>query len=248
MRHWGLFKACGVGRVVGVPWRRDQRFVREVVPGTLWEAEASRLLRCVDPRCVYGAREEDRALGLLASERAAAGVVIGELGDFVAVSVGGKVPINDWGDERWAETLRALSAARSGRPELGLVLVGSAEEHARNERLAQHWAGPVVNACGRLTPRETGALIARAKVFLGHDTGTLHLAAAEATPIIGVYSARNVPGKWFSGRAGDRFFYEHVECFGCELELPADCPYRVKCMASHRVEDVVHAVAEVLAR
>ena len=241
-RHWGFFKACGVGRMVGLPWARDKRFVRELTPGLMWESEASRLLRCVG---ADGLRNGDRRLGLLPAERAAAADVLGGLGEFVAVSVGGKVPVNDWGDARWRETLAALSAARPG---LGLALVGSAEEQGRNARLAEAWTGPVVNACGQLTPRETGALIAQAKAFLGHDTGTLHLAAAEATPIVGVYSARNVPGKWFSDRAGDRFFYDKVECFGCELERPADCPYGVKCMAAHRPDDVAAAMVEVLAR
>ncbi len=242
VRHWGFFKACGVRRMVGVPWSRDARFVREVEPGVLWESEASRLLRCVGAGSLG---DEDRSLGLRGEEVTAAGVVLGEMGDFAAVSVGGKVPINDWGDERWTRALAALTAAHPG---LGLVLVGSGEERERNGRLARVWAGPVVNACGRLTPRESGALIARAKVFVGHDTGTLHLAAAEATPIVGVYSARNVPGKWFSDRVGDRFFYEKVECFGCELERPEECPFGVKCMAAHRVDEVAAAVAEVLAR
>ena len=240
-RHWGFFKACGVGRVVGVPWRRDERFVLEVVPGVLWESEASRLLRCVvRGRGVGAPADGERRLGLLAAERAAAGVVLGEMGRFVAVSVGGKLAVNDWGDEHWLRVLGGLSARRPG---LGLVLVGSGPEWERNERLARAWAaGPVVNACGRLLPRESGALLGRAAVFVGHDTGTLHLAAAEGTPVVGVYSARNVPGKWFSDRAGDRFFYEKVECFGCELERREDCPFGVKCMSGHRVEDVVAAV------
>ena len=242
VRHWGFFKACGVGRVVGVPWRRELRFVREVQAGVLWESEAKRLLRCIG---VAGLRDEDRSLGLVDGEIAAADAVLGGMRGFVAVSVGGKVPVNDWGDARWTQTLRRLSEEHAG---LGLVLVGSGEERERNEGLARAWAGPVVNACGRLMPRETGALIARAKLFLGHDTGTLHLAAAVATPVVGVYSARNVPGKWFSDRAGDRFFYDQVECFGCELERVADCPYGVKCMTGHRVEDVAAAVSEVLAR
>ena len=242
LRHWTFFKACGIGRVVGMPWTRGQRFVRELEPGVLWESEARRLLRCIG---VGSLQEEDRSLGLLEAEVAAADAVLGGMREFVAVSVGGKVPVNDWGDAHWSQTLRQLSLEQAG---LGLVLVGSGEERPRNEALARVWAGPVINACGRLSPRETGALLGRAKVFVGHDTGTLHLAAAMKTPVVGVYSARNVPGKWFSDRAGDRFFYSRVECFGCELERPEDCPYSVKCMASHRPEEVAAAAAEVLAR
>jgi ADP-heptose:LPS heptosyltransferase len=99
-------------------------------------------------------------------------------------------------------------------------------------------------SCGQTTPRETAALIERAALFLGHDTGTLHLAAAVQTRIIGLFSARDVPGKWYSDQTDDVFFYNKVPCFGCRLTEVSDCPNERACMTQHSVDEIV-AVATV---
>jgi len=247
IRHYEFFKMCGVGKVHGVPWRHDARIPREIVPGALWESEASRLLRNLEPGREPGAPPaRDRLLGLSEEERDCARRLLCEVPEmtrFIAVSVGGKVPINNWGNANWARVLAQVSSLEPG---LGAVFVGSADERERNERLAQAWKGPRLNSCGRLTPRQTAALIERATLFLGHDTGTLHLAAAVNTPVLGIFSARNVPGKWYSDRPHDRFFYNKLPCFRCELEKVEDCPNDVACMKSHKVEEVVAATMEML--
>jgi heptosyltransferase-3 len=248
IRHYAFFRACGIRDIRGVPWTRDLRFPREVSSGTLWESEASRLLRTIGAQFDPSAPEPaDRSLNLTAEERSSADRLrfeVPEMSRFVAISVGGKVPINDWGNENWASVLAAISATQPG---VGAVFIGSADERERNDLLAASWAGPKLNSCGRLTPRETAALIAQAELFLGHDTGTLHLAAAVDTRVIGVFSARNVPGKWYSDRPRDRFFYNKPPCFGCELERAADCPRNVICMKEHSLQAIVDAVGEGLA-
>jgi ADP-heptose:LPS heptosyltransferase len=247
LRHYAFFKACGIRKVQCVPWSHDARFPREIVPGQLWESEASRLLRSLKPERLPGPPpSNDRSLDLTAEERGVAGSLLAEVPEisrFIAVSVGGKVPINNWGDDNWERTLAQISATNPG---LGAVFIGSADERERNEHLAQVWNGPRLNSCGRLTPRETAALIEKATLFLGHDTGTLHLAAAVCTRVVGIFSARNAPGKWYSDRPGDRFFYQRVPCFGCELEKAKDCPYDVLCMKSHKVEEIAGATTEAL--
>jgi ADP-heptose:LPS heptosyltransferase len=248
VRHYTFFRACGINDIRGVPWSRDLRYPREVNPGTLWESEASRLLRTIGAQQAPSAPiPADRNLDLTAEERDNAGRLLAEvpaMKRFIAISVGGKVPINDWGSENWGNALAAISSTESG---LGAVFIGSADERERNELLAASWAGPVLNSCGRLTPRETAALIARAELFLGHDTGTLHLAAAVDTRVVGIFSARNVPGKWYSDRPRDRFFYNKPPCFGCELVNIADCPHDVICMKQHRLQAIVDAARENLA-
>lgn len=247
VRHYAFFKACGIGKVHGVPWSRGARFPEEMVPDTLWESEASRLLRTLEPGRAPGAPLAlDRSLGLTNDERSAATRLLAEapaIKRFVAISVGGKIPINNWGDDNWRLALAQISA---GDPGLGAVFVGSGDEYARNETLAQAWTGPTLNACGRLTPRETAALIEGAALFLGHDTGTLHLAAAVGTPVIGIFSARNVPGKWYSDRPHDRFFYQKVPCFGCELEKVQDCRKDLVCMKNHNVDEIVAVTREAV--
>jgi ADP-heptose:LPS heptosyltransferase len=241
LRHYLFFKLCGIPRIQGMPWSRDLRFSREIVAETLWESEASRLLRTIGA-APGPPSDADRDLSLADAERARADALLRGLGDtagFVVISVGGKVPLNNWGDENWSAMLQQLSRAR---PSLGAVFVGSADERARNDRLAAQWEGPSLNSCGQLAPRETAALIERANAFVGHDTGTLHLAAAVNTPIIGIFGARNRPGIWFSDRARDVFFYKRVPCEGCELVRVEECRHDRICMSSHDPSAVAAAL------
>jgi len=187
IRHYAFFRACGIKDIRGVPWARDLRYSRELVPGKLWETEVSRLLRTLDHSRAPGAPEpSDRSLDLTEAERNVAEGIVAEMNPvkrYIVFSVGGKIPVKDWGNENWSVVLKMLSASE---PELGIVFVGSQDERERNDLLAGCWSGPKVNACGRLTPRETAAVIEQAAAFLGHDTGTLHLAVAVDTRVLGL--------------------------------------------------------------
>ncbi len=249
IRHFAFFRICGITNIHGVPWSRDLRYPREIGKQGIWESEASRLLRCLGAHVEPGPPlSADRDLNLSKQEKSAALSALREnIGDAptIAVSVGGKVPVNDWGNRNWSELLANLSRQHPG---LGAVFVGSADERARNDLLAMAWEGPTFNSCGLFTPRETAALIERASLFIGHDTGTLHLAAAVGTRIIGIFSARNVPGKWYSDRAEDTFFYNRVECFGCQCVEIAECKSERKCIASIYPDQVVAAAMQQLSR
>lgn len=248
LRHWAFLKLCGVRKIKGMPWSRDLMHSRELVAGELWETEGSRLLRNLDHSRGPGAPDPaDRLLDLTEIERAKADSLIAEMGfaerGFIAFSVGGRIPIKDWGDANWSQVLRSLSQSE---PELGIVFVGSHDEKARNEGLAACWSGPKVNSCGRLTPRESAAVIERATLFLGHDTGTMHLAAAVDTRALALFCARNPPGIWYSDRPQDHFFYKRPPCFGCELSEAHQCQHELICMTSHSCAEVVSATKAML--
>ena len=247
IRHFLFFKACGIRRIRGIPWTRDKRLPRALERGDIWESEASRLLRTIGAQTEAAPPDpRDRSLDITEEENRVARSLLEEIPQlqrFIAVAVGGRVPVKDWGTDNWINLLASLSAAHPG---LGAVFIGSNDERERNELLAAAWAGPTINSCGRLTARETAALIHRATLFLGHDTGPSHLAAAVEIPIVALFSARDVPGKWFSDRPGDRFFYNRPPCFGCGLVQVADCPNNMICMTRHNMEEIVSAASEVL--
>lgn len=198
LRDVAFFRTCGIGRIVGAPLSNDLALYRYLPRERRWEREAARLARCLAPLGdALLDKRESWDLRFSAAERARADAALGEWDgaqSFVAFSVGTKWSENDWGDARWSETLAALTAAAPG---LGLVLTGSADEAARSDALGVYWKGPVLNLCGRLPPRESALVIARARLFLGHDSGPMHLAASVGTPAIAVFSRRIRPGIWF---------------------------------------------------
>ncbi|HUC61865.1 MAG TPA: glycosyltransferase family 9 protein [Alphaproteobacteria bacterium] len=244
-RDVAFFKLCGVDAILGAPLDRDRREHRARADGT-WEPEAERLARCLAPLgdAAVGRRESwDLHLGAREIEAADAALAgwDGARG-FLALGIGTKLQPNDWGDARWRATLEALGQRHA---DLGLVAIGVAEESERSARLLAAWPGPTLNLCGALAPRESAALLRRARLFLGHDSGPMHLAATVATPTVAVFSARNKPGTWFPYGPGHRPIYHRTPCFGCGLVV---CERLKKiCITSIAAEEAVAAAEAALA-
>jgi ADP-heptose:LPS heptosyltransferase len=163
----------------------------------------------------------------------------------LAVSVGTKVQSKDWGRDNWRALLQRLAALY---PDHALALCGASEESEASEFAADGWRqnspSPVVNLCGLLTPRESAAVFAQAAVFVGHDSGPMHLAAAVQTPCVAIFAARNKPRVWFPYGKQHRVLYHQTDCWGCGLET---CIIeRKKCLTSITVDEVVIEVRAIL--
>jgi heptosyltransferase-3 len=196
LRDLVFFRLCGFRSIVGAPIARDLRLYR-VEPATgVLEREAERLARCLS---VLGQIDfNDPAfwdLRFTAVETTAAHRFLAPLADhdFIVAHVGGKVAANDWGDDNWSAILRHISRRW---PDLGLLVVGSDDERERNDRLMAQWTGPALNGAGMLSPRVSGATMRSAKMFIGHDSGPMHLAASLGIPCVALFGSNNKPGKW----------------------------------------------------
>lgn len=244
-----FFRMCGVTRLVGMPLTDAEQECARDEDGAL-ELEASRLVRNL--MAIGTIDLDERAawdLHLTEAEHARAAEALAEAGSrpVVAVSVGTKVQAKDWGRENWRGLLRQMAGLCPGH---ALVLCGAPEEAEASEFAAEGWrevagdAAPVVNLCGRLTPRESAAVFSRAKIFVGHDSGPMHLAAAVGTPCVAIFAARNLPRQWFPCGAGHRVIYHAVSCQGCALETCIE--EKKRCLTSIGVDEVAGAVEQVL--
>ncbi|WP_103932093.1 glycosyltransferase family 9 protein [Bryocella elongata] len=265
LRDERFFRLCGIRRIVGVPLTEgmQRNFYGRPTGGRdgamgdgHLEPEAARLARNIGELGGIGefddpARLEDPAswdLHLTAEERAAADRAIGEVdlgSEAITACVGTKVQSKDWGRDNWRALLAAMARELPGRP---LLLVGAPEESEASEFAAEGWrangGGAVVNLCGVLKPRESAAAIARTSLFVGHDSGPMHLAAAVGTPCVAIFAARNIPRQWFPFGQQHRVVYHRVECWGCGLETCIE--QQKKCLMSITVDEVMEKVREVL--
>jgi ADP-heptose:LPS heptosyltransferase len=208
------------------------------------ESEASRLLRSIgfDPRLL-----EPRlfSLELQPAERDSVQPLLAPLGrgrPFSALSVGTKVPVNDWGQDRWQELLDQLRQTASDH---ALVFIGSADEAARCDQLLARWPTGGLNLCGKLSPRQSAAVLERAALFIGHDSGPMHLASSVGIPVVSIFAARNKPGVWFPYGNEANVFYKLVPCHGCRLSV---CTEHEKiCIRSIQSAEVATRVTALLA-
>jgi len=115
-----------------------------------------------------------------------------EAQDFILINPGGGWKSKRWAPENYASLLRQLESCFPDR----ILLTGSPEEHelisgildSAGTKQAVYFPSSVVQFI---------ALARRAKLFLGGDTGPLHLAAAVGTPLVAIHGptdpARNGP-------------------------------------------------------
>lgn len=235
--------AAGVKQIVGLP-NVDQVIRPKNAVNGLYESEAARLARSLAN--LGDAAISDPAswdLRLTAVEREAARKALDDLAGrpLIACGPGTKMQAKDWGQENWRALLARLSQDYSGH---GLVLIGAKEDFAVSDYAAQDWQGPKANLCGRLTPRETAAALEYASVFLGPDSGPMHLAACVAKPCVIAFSARGLPGIWYPAGHNHHILYRQVSCSGCNLETCVAEGRR--CLTSITVDEMTAAVHAVL--
>jgi ADP-heptose:LPS heptosyltransferase len=159
--------------------------------------------------------------------------------------------VKQWPVSRWAEV-----AARLQRSFGATILVtGSVADRPLAAQLAAGLAEPAVDLTGRLSVRQTMAVVARLDLLLSPDTGPMHMATSVGTPSVSVFGPSD-PARYFSGREEDGGGARHAVvraelwCSPCNLirKPPAECsgPEGPECLRLVDAEAVYEAAARVL--
>lgn len=193
-----FFHICGVKKIIGTPLHRRDFKVQATSNGR-FESESQRLATRLRPLGVIDLSDRSAwKLGLSQKERnQSLEFLPASCKNYIVVSVGTKLMANDWGEENWGNLLAMLSKEMRATK---LVLLGAADEWERSERLGKAWSGDYLNLCGKISPRVSAAILERCRLFVGHDSGPMHLAAAAGTSVVAIFSWHNPPGQWFPGQ------------------------------------------------
>ena len=163
-----------------------------------------------------------------------------EGGPRIVIHIGAGTAAKRWPDTHWRELIGQLILEFGPQ----IVLVGSRNERALAADVLDGKSWPGVSDCtGQFTVCETAALIERADVFIGADSGPAHLAAAVGTPAVVLFSGTNRVRQWRPwGRAS---VVKHpVSCSPCHL---LRCPMASHpCMAGISPEAVARRVSVIL--
>jgi ADP-heptose:LPS heptosyltransferase len=159
--------------------------------------------------------------------------------NFVAVAPGSKWESKLWPEEKYAEVLSRLITNKNVFP----IIFGGPEDRDKGERILQK-LGTGANAAGELSIREAAAALAQCKLYLGNDTGTMHLAAAMGVPCVAVFAAIDYPGRWIPFGDNNIVLRKAVPCEGCHSPL---CKFNHECLETG-VEEVYQACVRVLDR
>jgi len=156
-------------------------------------------------------------------------------GPLVVVNVGASKSANRWYPDRWARVCERLVREEGARVEL----TGGEQDAPRAAAVVGQCREPLGNRAGRLSLKELAGLCAAADVFVGCDTGPLHVAVAVGTPTVALFGAADAARTGPYGQAAGVVF------------RPADCsPCRRRscsvpghpCMRAIRADDVFEAI------
>jgi ADP-heptose:LPS heptosyltransferase len=165
-------------------------------------------------------------------------------GTWAAVFPGGlaNVPVKSWPTEAFAEVVAWLQERK-----IQVMLLAHADEAPAVERIASHAA----KLGGARPPAWLGkdgevpllaALLKDCRLYVGHDTGAMHIAGAVGRPVVGIFGG----GHWPRFRPSARQAVSVVQplpCFGCNWDCHfGDGP----CVKTIPSSDVIRALERVL--
>jgi len=230
---------CGIEHLVGLrptpayPVRdRGRRLIRI-------ESESDRLRTSIVGDTIGaapGPLDHRLPLSTVHRERAAGRLAAMTGSRLIAFAPGSKMPAKMWPLERFAAVGTELLARY---PDVRLlVLGGGTEEVQAAETLTARWGVRSLNLVG-LPIWDTAAVLERCRLYIGNDTGTMHLAASVGVRCVAIFSARDNPGRWGPAGSGHIVLRREVPCAGCVL---TDCVEHEKiCLTSIGADEVVAA-------
>lgn len=152
---------------------------------------------------------------------------------WVAVAPWANMPAKEWPLERYREVIKSLRRRQILTP----ILVGGARDEERGRAFLASVGGGVLAA--GLSVREMWALLRQCALFLGNDSGPMHLADSAGVPCVALFSGRDALGVWEPTGPEHVVFRRRLACEGCML---VDCQEKRKeCLTGIPVSDVVRA-------
>jgi heptosyltransferase III len=93
----------------------------------------------------------------------------------------------EWRGERFAELAQRLTAPGGLFPNARVAVLAAAHERAQAAPLIETLGSRAIDLVGKIHLLTVAAVIKRAALFIGNDTGLMHLAAATGTPTLGLF-------------------------------------------------------------
>ena len=152
----------------------------------------------------------------------------------IAIHPGSPIPLKRWLPDRYAELADWLIAQKRAQ----ILFVGVEDEIPIITEIQARMQGESINIAGKTTLTQLASILLTCNVFIGNDSGPMHLAAAVGTQTIGLYGPGD-PTRF--GPAGEK----------CQtIRRRSDCPCvgttcrfgQAGCMSKIQVTDVIQTL------
>ena len=155
----------------------------------------------------------------------------------VAIHPGSPIPLKRWLPERYAKLADWLIARKGTQ----VLFVGVKDEIPIVTEIQRRMKGISINIAGETTLTQLASILHTCNMFIGNDSGPMHLAAAVGTPTIGLYGPGD-PTRFAPIGVACQTIRRKLDCPPC---LGTTCQFgKDGCMSKIQVPDVIQVLEE----
>lgn len=158
----------------------------------------------------------------------------------VVIHTGPSWPVKHWPDSHWTRLVEGLEARGHA------VVQAGASGHDGNAEAQMPAVEGAIDWRDRLELPELAALLSLARLFVGIDSGPLHLAASAGVPVVGLFGPTDA-SSILPPMPEATALHADIACLGCHhhadgpLHWRSGCPHEVACMKLIDPDMVVRA-------
>ena len=207
------------GAPVRIGFNDEQRWrghyytqVVQPVPGIRHRID--RDLEALKPLGIQAASKDPR-LWLTPEEANSADQLLVQLGVqpshmIVILQPGARYWFKAWPPDRYAELADRLTSQYGCQVLIG----GSTQDVDLAEQIRQIAKSSPINAAGRTTIKQFAAIVKKSALFVGSDSGAMHIASAVGTPVVALFGPSN-PREWGPRGGPTEVLYKELDCRSC---------------------------------
>lgn len=148
-----------------------------------------------------------------------------------------------WSEENFAKIIEYLSNEKK----VQVLYIGTDFDKKAYEEIEKLIEKPLetkpLNLCGQFTLQESLALIKKAELLIGNDSGNLHMASSVNTKVIGLYGPMPFE-KWFALGENNILLKSNLPCMPCSLKKK--CKKDKECLKNITVNEVIESIDKQL--
>lgn len=154
----------------------------------------------------------------------------------IATHLGAGLPTKRWPVERFSQLIEKILE----RYDVKIILVGAKQEADLAKEIKLEEPLRLINFIGKTTIKQLAALLKRCNLFVGADSGVMHIAASQNTPIVAIWGGQNKPEHWRPLADEVTIIRKAVSCGPCGLKQCRD----LKCLKAITVQEVLEAIGK----
>lgn len=140
----------------------------------------------------------------------------------------------DWGTENFARLIKDLSQV----PGVKVVLIGSGEDRQNEDEIKRRSKASFLSLVNRLSLRELREFVSLSTLFIGPDSGPMHISATTATPIVALFGP-TLPAHFRPWQAHSTILEKDYACRPCRQRK---CVHRdFRCLRTISPDEVYNA-------